>query len=220
MTHQIRALYDTSTITVYQAYSSAIALPAIEHQLLSASPSFSISRMTWIKPSWSWMLYRSGYSYKDSRQECILAIKMKREYFEKLLMTGVQSDDKENLKLMKGQQNSVEQGDSSSNSEGELQLNMRARIQWDPERNIMLDKVEGVRSIQIGIPSGLCKEWIKEGIVGIEDVTEKARELKGLLDEDHEGRLTEKGLSGSGLIPAERVYTLPEQVARIAGADI
>jgi len=55
---QIRAVYDEATITVYQAYSTSIAIAAVKEQKLSASPDFSGSRMTWIKPSWCWMMYR------------------------------------------------------------------------------------------------------------------------------------------------------------------
>jgi hypothetical protein len=54
---QIRALYDDETITVYQAYSASIATAAVREQKLSASPDFSYSRMTWIKPSWTWMMF-------------------------------------------------------------------------------------------------------------------------------------------------------------------
>lgn len=54
---QIRALYDEDTITVYQAYSASIAIPAVKEQCLSASPDFQLgTRMTWIKPSWCWMM--------------------------------------------------------------------------------------------------------------------------------------------------------------------
>ena len=53
---QIRALYDEDTITVYQAYSAEIADPAVKEQRLTASPQFSGTRMTWIKPSWCWMM--------------------------------------------------------------------------------------------------------------------------------------------------------------------
>lgn len=54
---QIRALYDEDTITVYQAYSASIAIPAVKEQCLSASPDFQVgTRMTWIKPSWCWMM--------------------------------------------------------------------------------------------------------------------------------------------------------------------
>lgn len=54
---QIRALYDEETITVYQAYSAEIAEPAVKEQSLTASPKFSGTRMTWIKPSWCWMMF-------------------------------------------------------------------------------------------------------------------------------------------------------------------
>jgi len=87
--HQIRALYDEETITVYQAYSPSIALSAVQHQKLNASPDFKMGRMTWIKPSWCWMMYRSGYSFKDSRQSKILALKMRHEDFERLLREAV-----------------------------------------------------------------------------------------------------------------------------------
>lgn len=55
---QIRAEYDDESITVYQAYSAAIAIPAVREQKLSASPEFKPGRMTWIKPSWCWMMYQ------------------------------------------------------------------------------------------------------------------------------------------------------------------
>ena len=54
---QIRAVFDDDTITVYQAYSSTIATAAVENQMLSASPAFKFNRMTWVKPSWCWMMY-------------------------------------------------------------------------------------------------------------------------------------------------------------------
>ncbi|CAI0642806.1 unnamed protein product [Colletotrichum noveboracense] len=73
------------------AYSSSIATAAIEAQRLDASPSFKLTRMTWIKPSWTWMLNRAGYSYKDPGQERILALKMPREYFIGLLRKGTLS---------------------------------------------------------------------------------------------------------------------------------
>lgn len=56
---QIRAVFDDETITVYQAYSASIATRAVEQQKLNASPDFKLGRMTWIKPSWCWMMYFS-----------------------------------------------------------------------------------------------------------------------------------------------------------------
>lgn len=54
---QIRAVYDKDTITVYQAYQESIATAAVREQKLNASADFRFNRMTWIKPSWCWMMY-------------------------------------------------------------------------------------------------------------------------------------------------------------------
>lgn len=140
------------------------------------------------------MMYRSGYSYKDVNQSNILALKMKREFFEKLLLRSVESTDVVNLK----------RGD------------MQVRVQWDPERNARIQKVSTngkVRSIQIGIPGSWKEEWIRDGIVSIEDVTEVARELKRVLDEERD--VTEEDLVQRHIIPLETIYNLPEEVARV-----
>lgn len=179
---QIRAHYDSETITLYQAYPASIAGPAVASQRLTASPSFRRGRMTWVKPSWCWMMYRSGYSLKDSGQSRILALKMKHEDFVALLRRGV---------LARGE----EEGD--------------VRVQWDPERGPRLEKFE-YRSIQIGIPGGLSGTWAEEWVVGIEDVTERARELKRAVEED----VTNAELVEKGLVPVERVFPVPEDVMK------
>lgn len=76
---EIRAVYDEQTITVYQAYRKEIAEAAVKNQKF-VSP-FKLERMTWIKPSFLWMMYRSGWGSKEG-QENILAIKIKRTGFE------------------------------------------------------------------------------------------------------------------------------------------
>lgn len=179
---QIRAHHDAQHITVYQAYNTAIATAAVTHQRLSASPLFSPSRMTWIKPSWAWMLYRSGYSYKDPGQSHILALQMRLDDFFSLLAKGVPV-------------------------EGDVGL-PEVRIQWDPERDVRLERL-GYRSIQIGVP-GSCREWWVESIVKIEDVTERARELKRVLGEE-EGVEVEE-LVRRELVPVETVVEVPEEL--------
>ncbi len=76
---QIRAVFDEHTITVYQAYRKDIAKSAVLNQKFV--PPFKMERMTWIKPSFLWMMYRAGWATKEG-QEHILAIKIKREGFE------------------------------------------------------------------------------------------------------------------------------------------
>ena len=76
---QIRAVYTDTTITVYQAYSDEIAENALQAQRFV--PPFQMSRMTWIKPSFLWMMYRSGWGTKDG-QERVLAIDITRSGFQ------------------------------------------------------------------------------------------------------------------------------------------
>ena len=56
----IFAQYDENNIRVYQAYANPIADEAIRGATFG--PSFKLSRMTWIKPSFLWMMYRSGWA--------------------------------------------------------------------------------------------------------------------------------------------------------------
>ncbi|GKT98765.1 atp-dependent rna helicase dhx8 [Fusarium langsethiae] len=189
---QIRAYYNDTTITVYQAYKESIAKAAVKNQKLNASPDFKPGRMTWIKPSWAWMMYRSGYSFKDPGQSRILALRMNHQHLIDLLERGVLSSHVQKPKS----------GDKREKSSD-------VRIQWDPERTSKLE-VLPYRSIQIGIPGALSEQWANEWIAEIEDVTDKARELKGVLDERPD--VTEEELLELGLISEERPYNVPESV--------
>ncbi len=55
---QVRARFSADTITVYQAYPAQIAVPAVAAGRF-VDP-FSQARMTWIKPSFLWVMYRCG----------------------------------------------------------------------------------------------------------------------------------------------------------------
>ncbi|KAL9104025.1 MAG: hypothetical protein Q9163_001003 [Psora crenata] len=194
---QIRAVYDESTITVYQAYCPEIAIAAVQQQKLSASPKFLPARMTWIKPSWCWMMYRSGYSYKDARQSHILALKMKHEHFRELLMHAA----------------------VTQNQSGPLSQEQRekpVRVQWDPERGPRLG-VLPYRSIQIGISAKLSTKWVDEWVASIEDVTETARQMKRVVDEEPD--LRREDFVARDLLPKERPYEVDEELARVLGMD-
>ena len=85
---EIRARFDDSVIRVYQAFSPEVALPALVAGRFV--PPFKMSRMTWIKPSFNWMMYRSGFASKPG-QEYVLGIDIRREGFEWALEHGVLS---------------------------------------------------------------------------------------------------------------------------------
>ncbi|PTB66979.1 hypothetical protein BBK36DRAFT_1140740 [Trichoderma citrinoviride] len=196
---QIRALQDKDHITVYQAYKPSIASAAVKHQKLNASKDFNPSRMTWIKPSWCWMMYRSGYSYKDDNQSHILALKMKKEHFLDLLRQGVLSTHpSEHARV-----------DKESTNKTAHERPSDVRIQWDPERNARLEALP-YRSIQIGIPPSLSTNWADEWIVGIEDVTERARALKKVLEEEPD--VGEDELVMRGLVPEETPVDVPDDI--------
>ena len=128
---EIRAVFDKETITVYQAYRKEIALLAVKAQTFV--PPFKIERMTWIKPSFLWMMYRSGWAEKEG-QEHILAIKIKREGFEWALENACLSTFKEHI--YKTHENWKEKLN-----------NTPVRIQWDPEKSIKLGNLD-YKSIQ------------------------------------------------------------------------
>jgi hypothetical protein len=197
---QIRAKFTDTTITVYQAYNAEIANAAVKHQKLNASPKFSTSRMTWIKPSWAWMLYRSAYLYKDPGQECILALTLSHSAFLSLLFKAVVANH---------------ETDSQKKKEGVIRERSEVRVQWDPERTVWLEK-STYRSIQIGVPGALVDELVN-GTVEIEDVTERARELKAKLDANDGISLEE--LITQGLVPREDVFEIGEELGKILDMD-
>ena len=83
---EIYAQYDGAAIRVYQAYRAGIAEEAVRLQAFGEQ--FSRTRMTWIKPSFLWMMYRAGWGVKKD-QEHILAIDLDRGAFETLLRQAV-----------------------------------------------------------------------------------------------------------------------------------
>ena len=153
------------------------------------------------------MLYRAGYSYKDPRQNHILALTMTHEAFKGLLRRAVLSHgpgaEIHNARKM------TENGDGGESVRRPKPTEVR--VQWDPERTVKLEKLQ-YRSIQIGIPGDLVPEWV-EGIVKIEDVTDRARDLKGVLDEEDDIGLED--LISRGLVPLERVFEVDDELRQL-----
>ena len=183
---QIRAVYDDKTIRVYQAYSDVIADSALEHGTFK-SPPFKMERMTWIKPSFLWMMYRSGWGKKDSGQNRILAIDISREGFEWALENSLLSHDAKNF----------------IDKEEWLKIKKATpvRIQWDPERDLHLQPLEH-RAIQIGITNEAIPLYVNEWIQSITEVTALAAEIHTLVENNN---LEE----ARKLLPVEVEYPIP-----------
>ncbi|ALA95166.1 DUF4291 domain-containing protein [Leptotrichia sp. oral taxon 212] len=152
----IYAIYDDKTIRVYQAYNNEIADEALK--LGKFGSKFSLTRMTWIKPSFLWMMYRSGWASKQG-QERILAIDLKRGGFDEIVRNAVLSSFREVSDLSK-----EEWKEKLENSE--------VRCQWDPDRDIYGNPI-GRRAIQLGIKGETVRKYINDWIVNITDITDK-----------------------------------------------
>lgn len=186
---QIRAVYNDRTIRVYQAYSDAIADSALEYGTF-VSPPFKMERMTWIKPSFLWMMYRAGWGEKDNGQNRILAIDMSREGFEWALENSLLSHDakkyvdkEEWLKIKKA---------------------TPVRIQWDPERDLYLQPLEH-RTIQVGLSNDAVLLYVNEWVQRITDVTQLALQVRALAEAN---KLDEV----KSLLPKESEYPLGEKL--------
>ena len=84
----ILAQFDPETVVVYQAYRPAIGLFASQHQRFGGE--FSLNRMSWIKPNFLWMIFRSRRGTNDG-QEVTLAVRVRRSAFDEILSKAVHS---------------------------------------------------------------------------------------------------------------------------------
>lgn len=84
----ILAQFDDDTIIVYQAYGPSIGRFAFENGYFGGD--FKYSRMSWIKPNFLWMMYRSNWGQAEG-QEVVLAIRLKRRFFDSLIANAVLS---------------------------------------------------------------------------------------------------------------------------------
>ncbi|CAM3918458.1 MULTISPECIES: DUF4291 domain-containing protein [Flavobacterium] len=185
---EIRADYNRDTIIVYQAYGEKIAIPAIKNKKFQEP--FSFSRMTWIKPSFLWLMERSNWANK-SNQEYILAIRIRRDKWDEALNMGVLTHPDSNV--------------YSSGHEWEEKFNQaKVHIQWDPERNFKGTKLN-YQSIQVGISRFLIQEYNEEWIVDIEDYTPLVKKIRTLIKE---GKYKE----AQRLLPNEKVYSINSEI--------
>ena len=178
--NEIRAVYTKESIRVYQAYSYDIASEAVK--LGTFGSKFSMDRMSWIKPSFLWMMYRSGWGTKKN-QEYILAIDLKREGFDYIVRNAVLSTYLDDL--------------YHDHEEWKRQLqNSDIRCQWDPERDVFGNALT-YRSIQLGIRGEILKKYVSDWIVNLTDITKYVNFLKDKKDKDQD--ITE-------LLPNKRIY--------------
>ncbi|QIQ04756.1 DUF4291 domain-containing protein [Streptomyces liangshanensis] len=180
--NRIRALHTADTITVYQAYAPAIGLPAARDGRFPEV--WKRDRMTWVKPSFLWMMYRCGWGLKEG-QETVLAVEISREGFDWALRHACPARYDRRVYA------------DQASWKRELKR-APARVQWDPERDLRLSALP-YRSLQLGLVGEAARRYADEWTVGITDVTPLARRVHELV------RAGE--VEGAGaLLPVETPY--------------
>jgi hypothetical protein len=190
---EIRADHDRETIVVYQAYGPQIAVPAVAAQRFV--PPFSLGRMTWIKPSFLWLMHRSNWGRK-SGQEHTLAVRITRKGWEEALGNAVlTSPDRR-----------VYPDSAAWREEFKRAL---VHVQWDPEYSIRGAKLEH-RSIQVGLSRNIVERYVDEWTVEIRDLSPIVTKISGLLKAGQVDK-------AKRLLPAEKTYPLDPAIARLIG---
>ena len=152
----ILAQFDEEGVIVYQAYRPAIGNFAATHGYFSGDH-FSLMRMSWIKPNFLWMMYRSGWGQKEG-QEVVLAVKIKREAFDTILANAVWSSYNPDLyPTERDWKHAVKRSD--------------VRLQWDPDHSPTGGKLER-KAIQLGLRGELLALYAREWIIWVEDISE------------------------------------------------
>jgi hypothetical protein len=82
----VLAHYDDDGVVVYQAYRPSIGRFAAEHGYFGGE--WSLGRMSWVKPGFLWMMFRSGWAMKEG-QEVVLAVTIARAAFDEILRAAV-----------------------------------------------------------------------------------------------------------------------------------
>lgn len=191
--HEIRADFDANSIVVYQAYPKAIAEAALKAGKFTLP--FSFGRMTWIKPSFLWMMERSNWGLKTG-QEHILAVRLTRAGWEEALSLAVLTHP--------------EKGVYRNEEDWRRQFEAApVYVQWDPERTLRGAALD-YKSIQVGISRHITQKYVDEWITGIEDRTPLVRKMHSLIQS---GQATK----AKGFLPKERVYPVQSETAQRLG---
>jgi len=129
------------------------------------------------------MMYRCGWATKLG-QEVVLGIRIQRKGFEWALSHGCLS--------------SAKKAGVSQDQWPAYKKRYAVRIQWDPERDIALNRLEH-RSVQIGLSGEAVHRYVNDWILEIEDRTQLAKEIHELVQMGKTRKAVDK-------LPKERVY--------------
>jgi len=177
----IMAQTHADQVVVYQAYNRDIADYALENGVLGGQR-YSFNRMSWIKPNFLWMMFRSGWAQKEG-QERILAFWIDQEFFDHILQEAVLSSFNSSI--------------YKDTAEWKIDLNSKeVRLQWDPDHDPYGQPINR-RAIQLGLKGQVLQAFATQSIRHIEDVTPFVLEQYEHIKNRELDKL---------IVPVERVY--------------
>src|SRR3954464_9449636 len=157
----ILAQFDAESVIVYQAFRPEIGHSAASQGYFGGP--CSLSRMSWVKPNFLWMMYRSGWGTKPD-QEVTLAVRLRRDAFDEMLAWAVPSSFDRGVYADRNRWQRAVAGSS-------------VRMQWDPDHGPAGEPLER-RAIQLGLRGDVLARYAREWLLGIEDVSEFVREQR------------------------------------------
>lgn len=183
----LMAQYTSDAVLVYQAFRAEIADHAIAHGRFADAPGWNATRMTWIKTSFLWMAYRSGWATKHG-QERVVGVWLRRAAFERILSHAREA--------------------GGEHRAGTNDLRELVRLQWDPAHAPGGAKApaNGRRDIQLGLKRVRTYAG-GEDIVRVVDMTPFMAEQRVHVGAD-EGALE---------TPLERPYPLGASLRAVLG---
>lgn len=177
----ILAHADATSIVVYQAYRPTIASFALDNGVFGG-PEFSFSRMSWIKPNFLWMMYRSAWATSVG-QEIVLGLQISRNFFEHILRSAVESSHS---------------GDSAT-THGDWKSKLASsevRLQWDPDHDPAGGKLVR-RANQLGLRGDTLRAFATGELQRVIDMTPLIVQQRPHADQANWARLQ---------TPVEHVY--------------
>jgi hypothetical protein len=116
--------------------------------------------MSWIKPNFLWMMYRSGWGTKGG-QEVTLAVRLRRDAFDEILGLAVHSTY---VPEVYGSEDVWKRAVAWSD----------VRLQWDPVHDPSGAPV-GRRAVQLGLRDEVLGKYAREMLFGVEDVPDRQK---------------------------------------------
>lgn len=166
----IIAQFTKEYIIVYQAFKDSIAQYAVDNQKFGGED-YDFERTTWLKPSFLWMMYYSGWANKQD-QENVLAIKMSIAGFEEILKHAVLNKFYDNLPLL----------DLLKKNRPESKN--KIQWQWEAYHDLRGDKTDR-KAVKIGLSGEMLERFNNEWILEIKNVTAYVKDQQAFVRQNN-----------------------------------